>query len=220
MSILDIHILLGTVGLVSGFVAVASKKGCTIHRIGGLGFLIFMGASVGLGCYEAFIKPERITVIGGLFSVYLMITGWLSVKKRSDLVRLMERLSMLVALTIALSAFYFAYQALNSPEGLLDGFAFQPYVFFGVMAAIALVSDIRWSTRAIVEIWHRLTRHLSRMCVAMLIVEASVFLGQSDVFPTALQRTEILLAPLALVGAVMIYWLVKLRLRKFPQLNE
>jgi len=81
MSIIQVHIVLGALGLISGFVAIASKKGGFIHRCGGIGFLLFMGLSIALGIVGAVLKPERITVIAGVFALYLMLTGWLAIKQ-------------------------------------------------------------------------------------------------------------------------------------------
>jgi len=111
-------------------------------------------------------------------------------------------------------------QALGNGDGMVDGFVYHSYFFFGFLALLAFVSDVRWSTRFSTNAKQRLTRHLCRMCFAMLLVGASVFLGQADVFPVVLQRFGLLALPLVIVAAVMVYWIYILRLRNVNLLKE
>jgi hypothetical protein len=62
----------------------------------------------------------------------------------------------------------------------------------------------------------RLARHVWRMCFAMFIATASFFLGQAKVIPKPLRIMPLLWIPVLVVLAMMLYWLVGLRLRKAP----
>ena len=55
-----------------------------------------------------------------------------------------------------------------------------------------------------------------RMSLAMFIATASLFLGQAKVFPKPIRLMPLLSIPVLLVLVVMLYWLVRLRLRKAP----
>ncbi len=58
----------------------------------------------------------------------------------------------------------------------------------------------------------RLVRHLWRMCFALFIAVTSLFLGQPQVFPEALRTSGALALPPALVLALLLWWLVRIRL--------
>ncbi|MDQ3274540.1 MAG: hypothetical protein M3Q39_05785 [Actinomycetota bacterium] len=55
-------------------------------------------------------------------------------------------------------------------------------------------------------------RHLGRMCFALFIAVASLFLGQPQVFPETLRSSGALALPPVLVLAVLLWWLVRVRL--------
>lgn len=59
----------------------------------------------------------------------------------------------------------------------------------------------------------RIARHLWRMCLAMLIATTSFFLGQQKVFPDSLRGSSVLFVPVLVVLAVMIFWMIRVRLR-------
>jgi hypothetical protein len=49
------------------------------------------------------------------------------------------------------------------------------------------------------------------MCFALLIAAASFFLGKQQHFPEAVRGTWLLNAPIILVAASMIFWLIRVR---------
>ena len=56
---------------------------------------------------------------------------------------------------------------------------------------------------------HRIARHLWRMCFALFVAAASVFLGQPQVFPALMREGQVLFVPVVLVVAVLFYWLIR-----------
>jgi hypothetical protein len=63
----------------------------------------------------------------------------------------------------------------------------------------------------------RITRHLWRMCVALFIAAASLFLGQPNVFPASVRGSFILFVPEVAVLGLMIFWLIRVRFtRRVP----
>ena len=57
----------------------------------------------------------------------------------------------------------------------------------------------------------RLTRHLWRMCVALLIGAASFFLGQPQFSPASLRGSFILFVPEIAILGLLVFWLIRLR---------
>ena len=87
-------------------------------------------------------------------------------------------------------------------------------LFLGSVALIAAAGDIRMLVRGGISGTPRIARHLWRMCFGLFIASGSFFLGQQQVFPPAI-RKQYILAPLAILPLVLlIYWLVRVRIRK------
>lgn len=90
------------------------------------------------------------------------------------------------------------------------------YSFTGILA-FAVTLDVSVIVRGGVSGGDRLSRHLWRVCAALLLAAFSFFLGQQKVFPLALRGSPILLLPEVAVLGTMIFWLVRVRLRSGSQ---
>src|SRR5580692_6707777 len=82
--ILVLHIIAGTLGMLSGFAAMAIRKGSRRHSIVGDVFVISMLALASSGTYLAVLKSQPGNILGGTFTFYLVVTGWM-VARRGDL---------------------------------------------------------------------------------------------------------------------------------------
>ncbi|MFT5674548.1 MAG: purine-cytosine permease-like protein [Paraglaciecola sp.] len=52
----------------------------------------------------------------------------------------------------------------------------------------------------------RMTRHIWRMCFALLLATVSFFLRQMQVFPEFLQKIQILIIPVLIVLISLLFW--------------
>src|SRR5215831_5769239 len=77
-SILIFHICGGIMGLLSGAVAVAFRKGSPRHGIAGNVFVASMAGMAAAGVLLAIMKREPGNILGGTFTVYLVATAWLT----------------------------------------------------------------------------------------------------------------------------------------------
>ncbi len=209
-----LHIIAGLSGIASGAVALYALKGSTLHRKSGMVFvytMLFMSAS---GAVMAALKPQRISVVAGVLTFYLVLTALLTVRPRAEGSRWLDAGAMLVGLAAGIAGFTFALRASSSAAGTLEGLPAAPGFMFGTVALLATLGDIRILARGIAGA-RRIARHLWRMCFAMFIATASFFLGQPQVFPRGLRRSGVLAIPVLLVVSVMIYWMVRVRSASF-----
>jgi hypothetical protein len=58
---------------------------------------------------------------------------------------------------------------------------------------------------------HRIVRHLWRMCFGLFIATGSFFIGQQQVFPAFLRKTNVLFVPAILPLILLIFWLFRVR---------
>src|SRR5512145_3201700 len=120
-----IHIIGGLVGLTSGAAALSAYKGGRLHRKSGMIFVYAMSVLSVTGPVMAALKPEQISIIAGMLTVYLVITALLTVRRPRVRSRWVDVGAMVFALMVALLSFTFGIQGLNQEDGIAPiGFIF------------------------------------------------------------------------------------------------
>ena len=209
--ILMVHIAAGAVGLLSGAVALTASKGGRLHRRSGTVFLAAMLAMSVLGAGLAVFAPSRMSILAGVFTFYLVGTGWAAVRRRAGSSGVFEVGALAFALATGVGFFVLAWVGAHSPRGRLDGLPWQPAIVFGSVALLAATCDLRLILKNGVEGFARIRRHLWRMCAALFIASTSLFLGQPQVFPPPLHGSPILMVPAFAPLVLMAFWLLRTR---------
>src|SRR5215472_1614227 len=80
--ILLVHILGGTLGLVSGTIAIVFRKGSRGHELAGRVFVASMLTMGAAATYLAIIKHQNNNIGGGILTFYLVGTAWLTARRR------------------------------------------------------------------------------------------------------------------------------------------
>jgi hypothetical protein len=80
---LAIHILSGFTALLTGFIAIVSQKGKKLHKVTGLTFFIGMIMVCVSAILISLMKENRFLLHIGIFSFYLVYSGYRSVKNKS-----------------------------------------------------------------------------------------------------------------------------------------
>lgn len=210
---LVLHICMGAIALFSGAAALTFRKGERLHRgFGNVFFISMLGMSAS-GAFLAFMKYERINMVVGILTFYLVSTAWMTVRRKEGETGRIDIAACLVALVTGIFGFITGIEAAKSETGFIDGEPIPAgvYFFFSSVAILAGLLDIKVLIRGGVFGKYRIARHLWRMCFAMLIAAASFFLGQSQVFPEAIQDSVVLTAPVILVLVLLFFWLIRVR---------
>jgi hypothetical protein len=207
------HIGGGSLGIAAGVVAMAARKGGWWHRKAGTVFFGSMLVMAGIGATVAPFLNDPVSSIAGMLTFYLVLTGWMTVRRRAPGVGAFEYAGLAVVLGIgaADAALYLA--ALNTPEHTLAGVPPQAFFVIGLIVALAAAMDVRVIARGGIEGPQRTARHLWRMCTALTIAAGSAFLGQPKVqavVPKMLHGFWLFVPELAVL-VLMAYWLVRLR---------
>jgi peptidoglycan/LPS O-acetylase OafA/YrhL len=200
-----LHIIGGLTGLTAGAIALSAPKGGTLHRKSGIIFVYAMFLLSSTGAVMAALKPERVSVIAGLLTFYLVVTALLTVRRRGRRFPWMDTAAMSFGLAVAILAFVFGIAGSSDPAGPPPALA----VVFGAVALLAAFGDARMLLSRRFPWAQRTARHLWRMCLALWIATASFFLGQADEFPESLRIMPLLCTPVLLVMLLMFYWLVR-----------
>lgn len=210
---LVLHICAGTVGLSSGFVAMAYRKGARGHRLAGDVFAVSMLCLSASGVTLAIVRHEPGNILGGVLTFYLVATGWNVARRRDAQIRPIDWAGLAVAAAIAAVTVTLGAEAARSATGMKFGYPPGPYFFLGLIALIATAGDIRMLARGGVSGAKRIARHLWRMCFAWFIASASLFLARPHLFPAIMRRTGALYFLSVLPLLLMFYWLVRVLLR-------
>lgn len=212
--VLIIHIAVGTICLLSGFTALIFRKGSQPHRRAGKFFVFSTVAAAVTAVYLAIFTPEKmISIIGGTIAFYLVITGWLTVARKTNSL-LIDLGLLILPLAAGIGAINLGLDAAGSESGLKEELPPGAYYFWASTAAVCVGLDIKVILSGGVSGKARISRHIWRMCFALFIAEAAFVLGQQHVFPEILRNTYLLIVPLLLVIILMIFWLFRVRFSK------
>lgn len=212
---LVIHILAGSLGLISGFVALYATKGAPVHRRAGMIFVWVMLTMTLTGTVIAAVRgaAPALNIPAALITAYLVVTGLITVRPAVRGARGLIVGAMLVAFAVGLITLSFGFQAAAN-GGTRQGMPAFPFFLFGLIGLLGSIGDLRMIRSGGLQGAPRLARHLWRMSAALLIAAMSFFFGQADELPKALRIPGLLALPVLAVFATMLFWVWRIRIRR------
>lgn len=209
-TILFLHIGAGSIGLMSGTVALASRKGGRLHRTAGNVFLVSMLVMAAIGAAVSPFLPQRSNVVPGLLTFYLVLTSWRTA--RQPVPGRFEIATLCLALAAGAIGVMYGLQA--SASGKLDHEPPSTYFVFAGLCGLGALLDLHMLARRGLRGAARIARHVWRSCTALLIAATSLFLGQQQLFPKLLRGSPALFAPELAVMGLMVFWMIRVRFVK------
>lgn len=211
--LLYLHIAGGSVGIVSGAVALLARKGEQVHRMAGKLFFFSMliMATIGAGASPFLPVPQMANVAAGTLTLYLVASSWVTIRRKDNSIGRFEKGGLAVALAVTAAGVVFILLAGNSPTGTIGNTPPQAFYVFVLVGAIAVAGDLRMILRGGISGPARIARHLWRMCAALFIASGSFFLGQQKVMPTFMQGSPWLFVPVIAPLLLMVFWLIRIR---------
>ena len=208
---LILHVFAGTVGLLSGYLALFSTKGAPLHRRAGTVFLFAMLLMCALGFLIAVARNvvPIINVPAAVITAYLVWTSWRTVRPGAPGTRAVDHVATAVALLVGVASLGLGLDAI-ADGGARLGLAF-PCFLFGSVGVVAGVGDLRRLRAGPLRGAARLSRHLWRMCFALFVAALSFFVGQADELPRVMRSTGLIALPPLAALATMGYWLWRVR---------
>jgi hypothetical protein len=212
--LLTLHIISGTLGMLSGYVAVFLLKGSRRHAIAGNVFVIAMLILSASGFVMAVMKSQPGNILGGAVTFYLVATAWMTARRREGKPGIFDWCALMVISAVGVTEVTFGIEAALSPTGLKHGYPALPYFMMGSVALLATTGDIRMLLRRGISGTPRIARHLWRMCFALFIVASSIFLARAKLFPAPFRKTGALFLLSFLPLMLLVIWLVRVRVAK------
>ncbi len=214
VTALVLHIGGGGVGIVSGFAALAVRKGRSLHRLSGNVFFVSMLVMAGMASCLAVLINQKGNIVGGILTFYLVLTAWAAARQKTAGIGRLDAAAVLIPFGVAAGLVAWGLQAAADPTGQLDGMPPVPYFIMASLAILFAVLDIKVIRQGGLVGQPRVARHLWRMCVALFFAAASFFLGQQRVMPAWMHRSPLLFVPALAPLAAMAVWLARPRLTR------
>jgi hypothetical protein len=148
---------------------------------------------------------------GGVFTAYLVTTGWLTGRRRARETNIFDWVALLVALGFGVIVVTHGLRIVSGAIPPKPGVPVGMTLFLGTVALLAAAGDIRMLMRGGVFGTQRVARHLWRMCFGLFIATGS-FLAQKRVIAFVGGPKILLLAVVPLI--LLVYWLLRVRRRR------
>lgn len=223
--VLTIHIIGGSIGLLSGNTALFARKGSGLHLRAGNIFFLSMLVMSATGTIISLMAEEvaMASFMAGSITFYMVVTSWSTARSRDGKIGQVERAALLYILILSSLGVVTCWNLVNSGQafngGLSSAMDFFHFFYTGI-AVLALILDIKVNISGGIYGAQRIARHLWRMCFALWVATGSFFLGQgSKVFPDYLLNKPLLLSlPWILVTFMLFFWLIRVYLiRRFKK---
>jgi hypothetical protein len=214
-----LHISGGTIGLVSGTVAVFAAKGGRLHRTSGNIFFGSMLVMAAFAIYLAFVMPGQIVnVFIGTFALYLVTTAWMTVRRNEGTVGFAEKVAMAVAIILCAPFVVLSFQlAMGLPPFFKSAVALEGPVLIAIYSftsvlVIAAISDVKVVRAGGIAGAPRIARHLWRMCVGLTLAAGSAFTnGLPRLLPGPMHVTPMFFVPQFLPLILLIFWMIRVK---------
>src|SRR5215472_17893957 len=221
--LLPVHIAGGILGILSGTVAMSFRKGSARHALAGKVFVASMLTMASAAVYLAVLKHETPNILAGTLTFYLVITAWLTARRKDGETSKLDWAALLIPLICGTWVWIIGLEKLFSHTPPKDGVPLEMNFFIGSVMLLSAAGDIRMLIRGGVSGTKRLVRHLWRMCFRLFIAAGSFFLGGNNRplrllssvgvgqhLPAALFSTGVYVFLTILPFILMIFWLVRL----------
>jgi hypothetical protein len=224
---LIVHILGGTVGLLSGTAAIVFRKGSPRHVLAGKVFVASMLTMGVFATYLAITRHQPNNIGGGILTVYLVGTAWLTARRKDGETSRFDWVALLIPLTLGILSWMGGMKVVRSGASSQDGVPVGMTFFMGSVMLLAAAGDVRMLARGGVSGTKRIARHLWRMCFGLFIAAGSFFFGGANrplrllstvgigkYLSPAVFNTPLYLVLTILPLVLLIFWLIRVRFTK------
>ncbi len=211
--VLIVHVTFGAIAILSGAVAVWSRKGERVHRVFGTIFFVSMLIMASAATYMAINLGQTANAVAGPFAFYLVTTAWVTVKRKENSIGAFEYVAFVIALGVAGLLLTFGIRGLDNPKGMIDGAPAQAAIILGSVVAFAALLDLKVIIKGGIAGAARIARHLWRMCFGFFVATGSFFIGQQKIMPAWMLQGRPLLFALGLAPLLfLVFWMIRVRL--------
>lgn len=196
--VLFIHILAGLIALAAAGVALGTAKGGLWHRRSGSTYVMAMLVVTLTTLVLVAIQPNLFLLVIGLFSFYLVFTGWRAAKVRGGRPAWADHLAGAGMALTGLAMLGFGV------NGLVGSGGEQPVILlvFGSIGLLLALSDWRDWQAGPVTGKARIAKHLGRMLAGTIATVTAAVVVNLTFLPALVTW----LGPTALITPLIVWW--------------
>jgi len=210
--ILVLHISAGMTGILSGAAAMTFRKGSPRHVLAGKVFVVAMLTMAASAVYLAVVTHDNNNIGGGVLTLYLVTTAWLTARRRDGETSRFDGVVLLVPLALGILTWMNGLKVVRSGASSQNGVPVGMAFFMGSVMLLAAAGDVRMLLRGGLFGTQRLLRHLWRMCFGLFIATGSFFLGQgAKIFSSWWRQSSFLIIPAVLPLILLVFWVIRVR---------
>jgi len=199
-------------GILSGAAAMTFRKGSPRHVLAGKVFVVAMLTMAASAVYLAVVTHDNNNIGGGVLTLYLVTTAWLTARRRDGETSRFDGVVLLVPLALGILTWMNALKAVRSGASSQNGVPVGMAFFMGSVMLLAAAGDVRMLLRGGLFGTQRLLRHLWRMCFGLFIATGSFFLGQgAKIFSSWWRQSSFLIIPAVLPLILLVFWVIRVR---------
>lgn len=212
IPLLVLHIASGFIALLSGLVAMSSRKaGTGRHAQAGNYYYLSMSLMTVSAAILTIWEPDRLTLGTAIWTFYLVHTSRNAARNRSGQMDASWCWTLPLGIIATGVFMHGGWVALSEPKQEFQGMSAIAFFVFGSGALLSLLFDLSLFWRTRLSQRQRIARHLWRMVAAYFLAVTSLFLGQQDdVFPFMV-GSPILLLPSLLTLGFLTFWAIRVR---------
>ena len=215
-----LHIGGGALALVSGTIAAFARKGGPLHRRAGTVFFASMLVMAAFAAWLAIAVPDQlVNVFIATFTTYLVVTAWMTVRRREGAAGLPEKVALAVAVILCVPFAILSFQLATGMTPLFrSAVPFKGPVLIAIYAftcvlAIAATADAKVVISGGIAGAPRIARHLWRMCLGLTLAAGSAFTnGLARFLPGAYHVPTVFFLPQFIPLALLVFWMIRVRL--------
>src|SRR6184192_3524098 len=171
---LIVHICGGSLGLLSGTAAMCFRKGSPRHVLAGKVFVASMLTMGAFAAYLAIVRLQPNNIGGGILTVYLIGTAWLTARRRDGETSRLDWVLLLIPLANGILSWMAGLKVLRSGHSSLDGVPVGMILFMGSVCLLAAAGDVRMLVRGGVAGVRRISR-ISGACALGCLLQQGLF---------------------------------------------
>jgi hypothetical protein len=156
------------------------RKGSPRHVLAGKVFVASMLTMGVFAVYLAIVRHQPNNIGGGILTVYLIGTAWLTARRRDGEANRLDWVVVLIPLALGILTWMTGLKVVRSGASLQDGVPVGMSFFMGSVMLLAAAGDVRMLLGGGVFGTKRIARHLWRMCFGLFIAAGSFFMGPSN----------------------------------------
>jgi uncharacterized membrane protein len=197
-----IHIVGGTLGLISGILIFSLPKGTQRHKILGKLFIAGMLTAGISSQVLAYIHPNSFLFMVGIFTIYMVGTGARSIATKDPASR--SAIDRFLQAGMVLSGLALAYLGI---EGLLGGNSFGiVYVVFAGIGLIMVSADLRPAKKIPKDKNAYLRKHFQRLGGGFIASMTAFLVVNIRELPEWLPLWTLWLLPTVLISPLLVQW--------------